>query len=575
MEQGELRGVPRRLRDPGDGVRKEPDAGIVRTLVRLWRAFLLFGYLWAWATTTDPNIDAVSTSNVTSYGNAEFAPDLAFTPAVNDLVVVAVATSGSIEPAAAGALTDDRSGTYTLAGTANRSGNASTVYWFVRDQAVSSAVLHTLTFTCTGDAATGACAVPLLVAGMSKYGATAIKQFKATSGIAAGGTPSVTFDAACDTNNPVLLALGAAANPPAVTPPTGWTEAADIGIGTPAQGLEVAYRDSGHTTGAITYGSTSSGASGLAALELDASSAGTPATVTPATIAAVAAVPQAGPQASSSVTPATIAAPVATPGAGPQAGATITPAMVSAPAAIPAASAGALAVVTPATLAAAATVPASSPQAGASLTPAAVAVLLAVPQAEPRAGTGRTPATVALVVDLPQAEPRSGVQLTPAAVATVAAVPEAAARAGVSLTPATVAAAAAIAQAAAQAASVVSPGMVPAVVTIPAATALGGGATTVSPAVIAATVGIPQADSQATVLLTPATLATLAALPQTGLSAGATITPATLAALVAVLGASPISVVLREIVVGSRSSEVTSRVVTLDLASGASGPSSS
>lgn len=233
-----------------------------------WRALLIFGYSWALATVTDPNADTVDSLNVTSYVGA------AFTPAVGDLLVAGVQTSGSAEPAAAGAMTDDQSGTYTLAGTANRSGNASTIYIFVRDQAVASAVAHTQTFTCTGDAATGCLQVPQRVAGMSKYGATAIKQFKANSGIAAGTAPAVTFDAACDTNNPTILVLGTATNPAGMTEPTSWTEAADIGTGSPAQGLEVAYRDSGHTTGAITYGSTNAGSTGLAAVELDASGVG-------------------------------------------------------------------------------------------------------------------------------------------------------------------------------------------------------------------------------------------------------------------------------------------------------------
>lgn len=228
------------------------------------------------ATTTDPNVDSVSTSNATSYGNAEFAPDLAFTPAVNDLIVVGVATAGSIEPTAAGALTDDQSGTYTKAITALRSGSASSVYLFVRDQAVSSAVLHTLTFTCTGDSATGCCAIPLRIAGMSRYGSSAVLQTAKTDNGGAGGTPAVTFGASVNTNNPTIGVVGAATQPPTINPPTGWTEAGDVGIGTPAQGIEVVYRDSGFTGTTMTWASASAGAFGVVAIELDTSSPFTP-----------------------------------------------------------------------------------------------------------------------------------------------------------------------------------------------------------------------------------------------------------------------------------------------------------
>lgn len=217
------------------------------------------------ATITDPNIDDVDTSNVTSYVCASF------TPVVNDLLVFGVATSGSVEPTAAGAMTDDQSGTYTLVNFALRSSSASSVYIFVRNQAVSSAVGHVSTFTCTGDAATGCCIVPIRVAGMSRYGASSIKQSKVSSNNAAGGTPAITFTSAVDTNNPTIAVVGAATNPPAITEATGWTEISDAGVGTPAQGIEVIGRNLGFSGSTITWGSTSAGAFGIVAVELDTS----------------------------------------------------------------------------------------------------------------------------------------------------------------------------------------------------------------------------------------------------------------------------------------------------------------
>lgn len=219
------------------------------------------------ATCTAGSATLADTSNTTSYALGTF------TPALSDLLVVLVATSGSIEPTAAGAITDDRSGTYYKANFATRSGAASSIYAFVRNTLVASAVGHILTFTCTGDAATGCCILVYRVSGMTRAGSSAVRQSAFTSGIAAAGTPAATFGVACLTGNPVIGVVGSAANPTAVTPPASFTEPAtfDTGVGTPAQGIEGCHIDSGFTGTTVTWGSTSSGASGCVVVELDTS----------------------------------------------------------------------------------------------------------------------------------------------------------------------------------------------------------------------------------------------------------------------------------------------------------------
>jgi hypothetical protein len=221
------------------------------------------------ATCTAGATTAADTSNTTSYALGSF------TPALNDLLVILVATAGSIEPTAAGACTDDRGGTYYKANFATRSGAASSIYAFVRNQLVASAVGHVVTFTCTGDAATGACILPYRVSGMTRAGSSAVRQSAQTTGIAAGGTPAATFSVACLTGNPVICVLGSAANPAAVTPPSGFTEPSspsfDIGVGTPAQGIEGCHIDSGFTSTTVTWGSTTGGAAGVVVVELDTS----------------------------------------------------------------------------------------------------------------------------------------------------------------------------------------------------------------------------------------------------------------------------------------------------------------
>ena len=210
-----------------------------------------------------------STSNVSSYAAGTF------TPALSDLIVVIVATSGSIEPTAAGAVSDDRGGTYHKAAFSTRSGAASSNYIFVRNQLVASAVGHIVTFVCPGDAATGACIMVYRVLGVARTGVSAVKQVATQTGLGAGGTPTVVFPAACLTANAVIGMVGAAQNPAALTPPSGWTESAsplfDNGYNTPASGCEGCHINSGFTSTTVTWGSTSSGASGSVAVELDIS----------------------------------------------------------------------------------------------------------------------------------------------------------------------------------------------------------------------------------------------------------------------------------------------------------------
>jgi len=219
------------------------------------------------ATCTAGATTAADTSNTSTYALGTF------TPALSDLLVILVATSGSVEPTAAGAVTDDRGGTYYKAAFSTRSGAASSNYIFVRNQLVASAVGHIVTFTCTGDAATGACILPYQVAGMTRAGSSAVRQTATQTGLAAGNTPSVVFSVACLTGNAVIGMVGCAQNPAAITPPSGWTEPAspvfDTGYGTPAAGIEGCHINSGFTSTTVTWGSTSSGASGSVAVELD------------------------------------------------------------------------------------------------------------------------------------------------------------------------------------------------------------------------------------------------------------------------------------------------------------------
>lgn len=217
--------------------------------------------------TCTARVATVDTTNTTSYAFG------AFTPALSDLLVVLVATNGSVDPTAAGTVTDNQSGTYHKVTISLNSGSSGTNYIFIRNQLVQSAVSHTLTFTCTGDAATGFTGLVYSVAGMTRAGSSAVRQSAIQSNQAAGTTPAPAFAVAALTGNVCIGLVGALANPPAITPPSGWTEPAspafDVGHTTPNAGAEGCHINSGFTGTTVTWGSTSSGAYGDIIVELD------------------------------------------------------------------------------------------------------------------------------------------------------------------------------------------------------------------------------------------------------------------------------------------------------------------
>lgn len=197
------------------------------------------------------------TSNVTSYTSG------AFTPAASDLLVVFVTASNTV---AAGTMTGSGGMTFTLILSALNISD--TIYAFASDSG-ASASSQTVTFDCTGDAATGANILVAGVSGMSYYGSTSTRQSGSGTGTA-GTTPSATFPAACLTGNPTLCAAGNTTNPAGITPPSSWSSLADTGYATPTRGLQASNRDSGFTGSSITWGSTST-AHGELVIELDAS----------------------------------------------------------------------------------------------------------------------------------------------------------------------------------------------------------------------------------------------------------------------------------------------------------------
>ena len=216
------------------------------------------------ATVTLANSRA-STSNVATYvGNG-------FAPAVGDVLVHFVAKTGSTNN---GTVTDTGSNPWTqLTAAACFIGGgaaADRVEVFATTQQLTSASTITVTYDCTGDNATGANVATFRVAGCD---GAYLRQWKANTG-GSSTTPTCSMDLAINTNNAVVAMAANGANPAALTPPSSWTEGADIGFATPASGAEFAYRSPGETNSVVSWGGTSGTSWGAIVVELYTSGQG-------------------------------------------------------------------------------------------------------------------------------------------------------------------------------------------------------------------------------------------------------------------------------------------------------------
>lgn len=207
-------------------------------------------------------ISTASTSNAASYTTGSF------TPAANDLLVVTVVASASI---AAGSVTNSSGITFTKITSALKNLSADTIYLFVANS-LATAVSQTCTFDCTGDSATGAIVNVARLAGMTRTGASAVRQ-SAIANNKAAGIPTVTLGTISLTGNPLIGVVGNATNPAGLTPPATWTEQNDTGYITPTAGSEYATVNSGFVNTVITWGSSSASDYGIIVAEMDSSAA--------------------------------------------------------------------------------------------------------------------------------------------------------------------------------------------------------------------------------------------------------------------------------------------------------------
>lgn len=207
------------------------------------------------------------TTNATTYTSASF------TPIVGDLLTICVDVTTSV--LATPPLTASANGmTFTLLGSQLTNASANRKYIYIANQLVpASPVAMTVTITLTGDAGAGVGFIAMAAIGMLRVGLNAIRQYIGVdnSHTTAGTTPSVVFDEPVAAANPVLwFCANLTGTGASLTPPTSFTEYAELTYSTPTRGIEVCARDSGHTSDTITAGSTMT-VGGVQALEFDAS----------------------------------------------------------------------------------------------------------------------------------------------------------------------------------------------------------------------------------------------------------------------------------------------------------------
>lgn len=195
------------------------------------------------------------------------------TPAVGDLIVIAISHTGDSSWSNPTDNNSDGLGTYTIIGsiTSNVNDGISAIGLYVRDAAIGSA--SSTVFTAPSPAAdTGGGIFVIKVTGMTRFGASAVRQYKYAKVLSGAPGQTGTWSSAKLTTNPVIGVLGDTLGA-AAGPTSGYIELYDSTQGTPFMRVEIQSRNSGDTSSTMNWtdvaGSTMTGE--VLGIELDAS----------------------------------------------------------------------------------------------------------------------------------------------------------------------------------------------------------------------------------------------------------------------------------------------------------------
>lgn len=193
-------------------------------------------------TASDPIAGLASTSQANSYSMS------AFTPTAQSLLVVFVYATGTTiaDPTMTGGGLD-----WTLEAAQTVGANKLAIFWA---RVGASPISTTISFSCTGDNATGCVMSVIQFLGYDQLVKNPIKQFKQSTSTTTSTNANITFDAALSTSNGYAIGFYGTLGNNSSTAPGGWTEADDIAYTSPATNQGVAYRAGGLTTaGAFTW----------------------------------------------------------------------------------------------------------------------------------------------------------------------------------------------------------------------------------------------------------------------------------------------------------------------------------
>jgi hypothetical protein len=212
---------------------------------------------------SEPVVEFTGSQNQTTY------PFGSFTPTANATLVIIAAATGTVDD---GNITNTSGTALTWTRIGSRNYNTvDTIYaWWARTPGSTAASVYTVDFT--GDPATGCNAVIFQITGADQTTSNPVRQFifnNATSTNATTGT----LGSATLTGSALVAGWGGTLAANSSTPPTSWTEIADVGYSTPTANGSGAYRAGGGT--ATSYSFTNASTPwGLAFVEIYASGAG-------------------------------------------------------------------------------------------------------------------------------------------------------------------------------------------------------------------------------------------------------------------------------------------------------------
>lgn len=192
---------------------------------------------------TEPIAELLSTTDA----QATYALS-AFTPTANSILTVDVHVRGSISEGtvSGGGLTWNL---LLKTDNAGGSGFLATYYAVVGASPVSTTITYT-----TADALTTAC----LMCAHQATGYNALNPFAQTqSNVQTAINPTVTLTQNMNTLNGYISTWIVGRSTPTSTPPTGWTETVDGGVGTPNSGMASAHRAGGETGNTVTFTASS------------------------------------------------------------------------------------------------------------------------------------------------------------------------------------------------------------------------------------------------------------------------------------------------------------------------------